>query len=420
MKGVWKPEDVPEDNVEIKFYDFSEEPESPVPAVDLLEGPLGPEEVGEPSQPRVKVEVLTAPLSKEEKRAQKLKEKEEKRAIKEFNRKNELAIERQQRERQEAAREKQRLEDIAAQNARADKIESLVMSSQSENRERIGNIEILLTRLVNGSVQTPLPIASYNPMPLPIASYNPDQPILSICGTTANDVLATDPAFPIPPDGCSIDVPPVTNASAPLPRGGHSPSGGPTLLDDVREDVTPPLPVDPAADIEKEDLLGFDDIGSTECEVGVLGTSGCLGSHDSGIQVAHSPAREGEYLLETPDERNDVVDYEVSGHTPAKEDAGDKIAEKRICPDIPQHEGDFYELLQDLEAMGCSGLFGKVWDVQDARMLEEIEGGPMVPAFRATIRAKYGNWTRELWRSVYDFPDTKEDLEPGNQVTRIG
>ena len=130
---------MPEDNVEIKFYDFTEEPESPVPDdVDLLAGPMGPEEVGEPSQPRVKVECLTAPLSKEEKRAQKLKEKEEKRAIKEFNRKNELEIERQERERQEAARERQRLDDIAAQNARADKIESIVMSSQSENREKIG------------------------------------------------------------------------------------------------------------------------------------------------------------------------------------------------------------------------------------------------------------------------------------------
>ena len=111
-------------------------------------------------------------------------------------------------------------------------------------------------------------------MLLPIASYNPDQPILSICGTTTNDVVATTPAFPIPPDGCSVDVPPVTNAPAPLPRDEHSPSDGPTLRDEVREHVTPPLPVDPAAVIEKEDLLGFDDIGRSACEVGVVGTSG--------------------------------------------------------------------------------------------------------------------------------------------------
>ena len=99
----------------------------------------------------------------------------------------------------------------------------------------------------------------------------------------------------------------------------------------------------------------------------------------------------------------------------ARRETGSKIPEKRIVPDIPQHSEDFDELLKDLEKMGCLGLFGKVWDVQDARMLEEIEGGAMEDAFRTTIRAKYGNWTREMWRAVYDFPDTNEDLEPGSK-----
>jgi hypothetical protein len=97
----------------------------------------------------------------------------------------------------------------------------------------------------------------------------------------------------------------------------------------------------------------------------------------------------------------------------ARREAGAKITEKRICPNIPQHDGDFDELMKDLEKMGCLGFFGRVWDVQDPRMLEEIEGGPMVDAFRTTIWAKYGSWTQEMWRALYGFLDTNEDLEPG-------
>jgi hypothetical protein len=48
-------------------------------------------------------------------------------------------------------------------------------------------------------------------------------------------------------------------------------------------------------------------------------------------------------------------------------------------------------------------------------MLEEIEGGPMLSAFRTTMRAKYGSWTREMWRELYGFPDTSVDLEPGGK-----
>jgi hypothetical protein len=47
----------------------------------------------------------------------------------------------------------------------------------------------------------------------------------------------------------------------------------------------------------------------------------------------------------------------------ARKEAGAKITEKCICPDISPHEGDLDELIKDLEKMGCAGLFGKVWDV---------------------------------------------------------
>ena len=87
-----------------------------------------------------------------------------------------------------------------------------------------------------------------------------------------------------------------------------------------------------------------------------------------------------------------------------------------MIPAIPQQSEDFEDLVTDLTTIGCIGLFRRVWDVQDAKMLAEIEGGAMAPAFRSSyIRAKYGNWTREHWRYTYGFPETDQDLEPGNK-----
>ena len=56
------------------------------------------------------------------------------------------------------------------------------------------------------------------------------------------------------------------------------------------------------------------------------------------MPIALSPAREGEYLLDTPDERNDEVDYEVSGQPPAHEDVDDGVASATPIP-VPE-EGE--------------------------------------------------------------------------------
>ena len=76
------------------------------------------------------------------------------------------------------------------------------------------------------------------------------------------------------------------------------------------------------------------------------------------------------------------------------------------------HSGDFEELIKDLKIIGCSGVFGRVWNVQDANMLAELEGGAMEATFRSSIRARDRSWTLEHWRATYDFPDTTEDLQP--------
>ena len=87
-----------------------------------------------------------------------------------------------------------------------------------------------------------------------------------------------------------------------------------------------------------------------------------------------------------------------------------------MVPVVPQHPGDFEELRTDLTTIGCEELLYRVWDLQDARMLAELVGGDMEPAFRSSfIRAKYKHWTREHWRMTYGFPDTTNDLEPANK-----
>ena len=92
-----------------------------------------------------------------------------------------------------------------------------------------------------------------------------------------------------------------------------------------------------------------------------------------------------------------------------------RIPEKRVLPEIPVHPGDFEDLRKDLKTIGCSGLFGRVWDVQDAYMLAELEGGAMESAFQTSIRAEYATWTWEHWRSTYGFSEMNEDLEPGSK-----
>lgn len=90
--------------------------------------------------------------------------------------------------------------------------------------------------------------------------------------------------------------------------------------------MTPPIPVDPAVVVEKEDLFEFNVIEPSHCHMGVMERSGGLGTRGSGIQVAPSPAREGEFLLDMLDNRSNEVDYEVSEHTLVQEDVEDGVS----------------------------------------------------------------------------------------------
>lgn len=270
VKGVWKPEEEPEDNQEIKFFDFSEQPDSPKPDREeddpLL--PLGPKEDDEPSQSRVKLEVFAPPLGKDEKRAQKLQEKEARKAIKA----QELARERMERERQDAARERQRLADLAAQNARVDRLESTIMNSQSETRLQLGKMEHMFLQFGN--------ILSRLPMPVPIASFNPEEPRLSICEA----VPAVPVAPPLPPPDSGLEV-------APLPpvESGHSLE----IPDDRNDAVDYEIDADMPAqeDVEGGGVSAAHHAGAQASDVRGEEDVPTRGGPDARIETAKTPPR---------------------------------------------------------------------------------------------------------------------------------
>lgn len=78
--------------------------------------------------------------------------------------------------------------------------------------------------------------------------------------------------------------------------------------------MSPPILVAFSADIEKEDLLGFEDIKPRECQVELRETLGVQGDVNSGMEVNLFPAQEGKFLLDMRDDQNDKVDYKVSVH----------------------------------------------------------------------------------------------------------
>lgn len=167
------------------------------------------------------------------------------------------------------------------------------MDNQSQPWESLGKMDLMilhLNNILNSQLPLPLPInLSQFSVAIAIDSFNPDQPFLSICGTVANVIGATALVFPIPPDGCLSLIPPVSNAPTLLSCDARLPSDGSTMRDEVPEHVLPLISVAPEADIEKEDLLEFDVIEPSTCQVEVMGTSGGLVTPDSRIEVEPSP-----------------------------------------------------------------------------------------------------------------------------------
>jgi hypothetical protein len=75
---------------------------------------------------------------------------------------------------------------------------------------------------------------------------------------------------------------------------------------------------------------------------------------------------------------------------------------RKVVPEVPRDETERGELLEDLQAMGCSGFLEKPWGFKDDRVVRELLDG-MSNEFDNSIRAAPIQWTEECWREVYHF-----------------
>jgi hypothetical protein len=79
------------------------------------------------------------------------------------------------------------------------------------------------------------------------------------------------------------------------------------------------------------------------------------------------------------------------------------IPMKPLVPAIPTDDEELRELGEDLRRMGCDGLLGQPWNVQEDRVLREFkfERGNQ---WLNTKRRVPESWTPDTWAGVYGFP----------------
>jgi hypothetical protein len=79
------------------------------------------------------------------------------------------------------------------------------------------------------------------------------------------------------------------------------------------------------------------------------------------------------------------------------------ISMKPLVHAILTNDVELRELREDLRRMGCNGLLGQPWNVQEDRVLREFkfERGNQ---WMNTKRRDPENWTPHTWARVYGFP----------------
>jgi hypothetical protein len=75
---------------------------------------------------------------------------------------------------------------------------------------------------------------------------------------------------------------------------------------------------------------------------------------------------------------------------------------RKVVPEVPRDETERGELLEDLQAMGCSRFLEKPWGFKDNRVVRELLDG-VSNEFDNSIRASPVRWTEECWKEVYHF-----------------
>jgi hypothetical protein len=78
------------------------------------------------------------------------------------------------------------------------------------------------------------------------------------------------------------------------------------------------------------------------------------------------------------------------------------IPMKPIVPAIPTDDEELRELGEDLQRMGCEGLLGQPWNVQEDNVLREFKFA-RGNQWEGTKRRDPENWTPDTWARVYGF-----------------
>jgi hypothetical protein len=81
---------------------------------------------------------------------------------------------------------------------------------------------------------------------------------------------------------------------------------------------------------------------------------------------------------------------------------GIPIPMKPLVPAIPTDDGELRELGEDLRRMGCEGLLGQPWNVQEDNVLREFKFA-RGNQWEGTKRRDLENWIPDTWARVYGF-----------------
>jgi hypothetical protein len=90
------------------------------------------------------------------------------------------------------------------------------------------------------------------------------------------------------------------------------------------------------------------------------------------------------------------------------------IPMKPLVPAIPTDDEELRELGEDLRRMGCEGLLGQPWNVQEDKVLREFKF-KRENQWIGTKRRDPENWTPDTWARVYGF---QRGLEKDGQAGR--
>ena len=83
---------------------------------------------------------------------------------------------------------------------------------------------------------------------------------------------------------------------------------------------------------------------------------------------------------------------------------------RNVTPSIPEGGQEHAQLEEDLKKIRCVGLLEQPWGSKHKDIVRELLAMERPNMFDTTIRDRPQQWTSELWREVYNFPEGGADL----------